>query len=206
MKFLFDLFPLILFYGAFNLAGAHLDQAAALATSIGYLADAKQLPILIATAVAIVATFGQIGWVHLRYGKADKMLWITLVIITVFGGATLVLHDKTFIMWKPTALYWLFASVLLISQIAFRKNLIKTMMGKQMVLPENIWLKLNFGWAAFFTVVGFVNLYVAFNFSTDTWVNFKLFGILGMMLVFVLGQGLLLAKYVVEVEEEKDAQ
>jgi intracellular septation protein len=206
MKFLFDLFPLILFYAAFKLAGAYPDQAAALAASIGYLADTKQLPILIATAVAIVATFGQIGWVHFRHGKADKMLWITLVIITVFGGATLLLHDKTFIMWKPTVLYWLFASVLLISQTVFRKNLIKSMMGKQMVLPENIWHRLNLGWVAFFIVVGFANLYVAFNFSTDTWVNFKLFGILGLMLVFVLGQGMLLAKYVVEIEENKDAQ
>jgi len=206
MKFLFDLFPIILFFGAFKLAGAYPDQIAALAASIGYLADTKQLPILIATAVAIVATFGQIGWVHFRHGKADKMLWISLVIITVFGGATLLLHDETFIKWKPTVLYWLFASVLLISQIAFRRNLIKAMMGKQMVLPENIWHKLNLGWAAFFTIVGFVNLYVAFNFSTDTWVNFKLFGILGLMLIFVLGQGMLLAKYVVEVEENKDSQ
>ncbi|MHB8166368.1 MAG: septation protein A [Sulfuricella sp.] len=206
MKFLFDLFPIILFFGAFKLAGAYPDQVASLAASIGYLADTKQLPILIATAVAIVATFGQIGWVHFRHGKADKMLWISLVIITVFGGATLLLHDETFIKWKPTVLYWLFASMLLIGQIVFRKNLIKSMMGKQMVLPENIWHRLNLGWAIFFIVVGFVNLYVAFNFSTDTWVNFKLFGILGLMLVFVLGQGMLLAKYIEEGAEEKDAQ
>ncbi|MHB1592447.1 MAG: septation protein A [Sulfuricella sp.] len=206
MKFLFDLFPIILFFGAFKLAGAYPDQVASLAASIGYLADTKQLPILIATAVAIVATFGQIGWVHFRHGKADKMLWISLVIITVFGGATLLLHDETFIKWKPTVLYWLFASMLLIGQIVFRKNLIKSMMEKQMVLPENIWHRLNLGWAIFFIVVGFVNLYVAFNFSTDTWVNFKLFGILGLMLVFVLGQGMLLAKYIEEGAEEKDAQ
>jgi intracellular septation protein len=130
------------------------------------------------------------------------MLWISLAIITVFGGATLLLHDETFIKWKPTVLYWLFALVLVIGQVGFRKNLIKAMMGKQMTLPENVWLRLNFGWAAFFATVGIVNLYVAFNFSTDTWVNFKLFGILGLMLVFVLGQGILLAKYV----EEKDPQ
>ncbi|MHB9101077.1 MAG: septation protein A [Sulfuricella sp.] len=183
MKFLFDLFPIILFFAAYKFYG-----------------------IFTATAVAIVATFAQIGWVWFRHRKVDKMLWISLGVITVFGGATLLLHDETFIKWKPTILYWLFASVLLISQIAFRKNLIKAMLGKQMVLPENIWHRLNLGWAAFFIAVGFVNLYVAFNFSTDTWVNFKLFGILGLMLVFVLGQGLLLAKYVVEVEEDKDAQ
>lgn len=183
MKFLFDLFPIILFFAAYKFYG-----------------------IFTATAVAIGATFAQIGWVWFRHRQVDKMLWISLAIITVFGGATLLLHDETFIKWKPTVLYWLFASVLLISQVVFRKNLIKAMMGKQMVLPENIWHRLNLGWTTFFTVVGFVNLYVAFNFSTDTWVNFKLFGILGLMLVFILGQGMLLAKYVVEVEEDKDAQ
>lgn len=206
MKFLFDLFPLILFFTAFKLAGAYPDQAAALAASIGYVVETKQLPILMATAVTILATFGQIGWVHFRHGKVDKMLWITLVIITVLGGATLILHDENFIKWKPTVLYWLFACTLMISQIAFKKNLIKAMMGKQMALPENIWSKLNLGWATFFTVVGFINLYVAFNFSTDTWVNFKMFGILGLMLVFILGQGALLSKYIVEDAENKDTQ
>jgi intracellular septation protein len=196
MKFLFDLFPIILFFGAFKLAGAYPDQVAALAASIGYLADAKQLPILIATAVAIVATFGQIGWVHFRHGKADKMLWVSLAIITVFGGATLLLHDETFIKWKPTVLYWLFATTLFISDLLFGKNLIKSMMQKQITMPEIVWRKLNLGWATFFTIVGFVNLYVAFNFSTDTWVNFKLFGILGMMLLFVVLQGAMLSKYI----------
>ena len=179
MKFLFDLFPIILFFAAYKFFG-----------------------IFTATAVAIGATFAQIGWVWFRHRKVDTMLWISLAIITVFGGATLLLHDVTFIKWKPTVLYWLFASILLVGQIGFKKNLIKAMMGKQMTLPENIWLRLNFGWAVFFAVVGIVNLYVAFNFSTDTWVNFKLFGILGLMLVFVLGQGVLLAKYV----EDEDQQ
>ena len=183
MKFFFDLFPIILFFAAYKFYG-----------------------IFTATAVAIGATFAQIGWVWFRHRKVDKMLWVSMAIITVFGGATLLLHDETFIKWKPTILYWLFASVLLISQIAFRKNLIKAMMGKQMDLPEKIWHRLNLGWATFFTVVGFVNLYVAFNFSTDTWVNFKLFGILGLMLVFVLGQGVLLAKYIQEVVEDKDVE
>jgi intracellular septation protein len=196
MKFLFDLFPIILFFGAFKLAGVYPDQVAALAASVGYLADAKQLPILIATAVAIVATFAQIGWVHFRHGKADKMLWVSLAIITVFGGATLFLHDETFIKWKPTVLYWLFATTLFISDLLIGKNLIKSMMQKQITLPEIVWRKLNLGWATFFTILGFVNLYVAFNFPTDTWVNFKLFGILGMMLLFVVLQGAMLSKYI----------
>lgn len=181
MKFLFDLFPILLFFAAYKFYG-----------------------IFTATAVAIGASFAQIGWVWLRHRKVDTMLWLSLGIITVFGGATLALHDATFIKWKPTVLYWLFAAVLLVSEIAFKKNLIKAMMQKQMSLPENLWGRLNFGWIVFFILVGIANLYVAFNFSENAWVNFKLFGILGLMFAFVLGQGLLLAKYV-EVED-KDAQ
>lgn len=200
MKFLFDLFPIILFFVAFKVAGANPDQAAALANSIGYLADAKQLPVLIATAVAIVATFGQIGWVHYRHGKADKMLWISLAIIVVFGGATLLLHDETFIKWKPTVLYWLFAVVLITSALLFKKNLIKAMMEKQLTVPEPVWSRLNLSWAGFFTFMGFLNLYVAFNYSTEAWVNFKLFGSMGLMFGFVIAQSLLLSKYVQEEE------
>lgn len=181
MKFLFDLFPILLFFAAYKFYG-----------------------IFTATAVAIGASFAQIGWVWLRHRKVDTMLWVSLAIITVFGGATLALHDATFIKWKPTVLYWLFAAVLLVSELAFKRNLIKAMMQKQMALPEPIWGRLNFGWIVFFVLVGIANLYVAFNFSEDAWVNFKLFGILGLMFAFVLGQGLLLAKYV-EVED-KDAQ
>lgn len=180
MKFFFDLFPIILFFAAYKFFG-----------------------IYVATAVAIGATFAQIGWVWFRHRKVDTMLWVSLAIISVFGGATLLLHDATFIKWKPTVLYWLFASTLLISQTVFKKNLIKAMMQKQIALPENVWRRLSLGWAIFFAVVGVVNLYVAFNYSENTWVNFKLFGILGLMLVFVFGQGLVLAKYI---EEEKDPQ
>ena len=200
MKFLFDLFPIILFFSAFKLAGSYPDQVAALAASVGYMAEAKQLPILAATAVAILATFAQIAWVYFRHGKVGKMLWVSLAIITVFGGATLFLHDETFIKWKPTVLYWLFATVLFTSEGFFGKNLIKSMMQEQVALPEIIWKKLNLSWALFFTVMGGVNLYVAFNFPTEIWVNFKLFGILGMMLVFVVLQGAMLSKYIEEKE------
>jgi intracellular septation protein len=117
-------------------------------------------------------------------------------VIVVFGGATLLLHDETFIKWKPTVLYWLFGVVLLTAEIGFRKNLIKAMMEKQMALPDAVWRKLLMSWAGFFTVMGALNLYVAFNYSTDAWVNFKLFGGMGLMLVFVVLQALMLAKYV----------
>src|SRR5476651_1726546 len=163
MKFLFDLFPVILFFVAFKFLGIYA-----------------------ATAVAMGATFLQIGWVWFRHRKVDGMLWVSLAIIVVFGGATLLLHDETFIKWKPTVLYWLFAIVLATSEAVFRKNLIRVMLGEQIQLPGPAWKKLNFSWAGFFAAMGFLNLYVAFNFSTDNWVNFKLFGGIGLMLVFVI--------------------
>jgi len=122
-------------------------------------------------------------------------MWINLMIIIVFGGATLVLQDETFIKWKPTVLYWLFATGLLVSNVIFKKNLIQTMMEKQMALPIPVWNQLNISWIIFFVVMGLINLYVAFNFPIDTWVSFKLFGATGLMLVFIVGQILMLNKY-----------
>lgn len=175
MKFFFDLFPIILFFIAFKLYN-----------------------IYVATAVAIVATLAQIIYCKVRYGKVEKMLIISGVLITVFGSATLLLKDPAFIMWKPTVLYWLFASVLLISERFFNKNFIRNMMEKQITMPDSIWAKMNWAWAGLFTVLGFLNLYVAFNYSQDFWVNFKLFGITGIMFVFIIVQTLLIAKYIPE--------
>lgn len=179
MKFLFDIFPVILFFAAFKFFG-----------------------IYIATAVAIIATVLQIGWVWLRHRKVDNMQWISLALIVVFGGATLLLRDETFIKWKPTVLYWLFAATLLVSELVFRKNLIRAMMEKQVSAPDTIWKKLLFGWTGFFVVMGVLNLYVAYNYSTDTWVSFKLFGGIGLMIVFVIGQAILLAPHMKEKEAE----
>lgn len=180
MKFLFDLFPVILFFIAYKVAD-----------------------IYVATGVAIAATVGQIGWVWFRHRKVDKMLWISLGLIVFFGGATLLLHDATFIKWKPTVLYWLFAIVLLVSATAFEKNLIRRMLEEQMVLPEALWIRLNLAWVGFFTVMGALNLYVAFNYSEADWVNFKLFGGMGLMFAFIVVQGLFLAKHIDEKPEEK---
>jgi intracellular septation protein len=130
--------------------------------------------------------------------KIDTMLWVSLVVITVFGGMTLLLQDETFIKWKPTVLYWAFAAALLGGTLFFRKNLMRTLLAEQMDLPEAAWTKLNWSWIGFFVFMGIANLFVAFNFSTDDWVNFKLFGATGLMLVFVLAQGLLLSKYIEE--------
>ena len=196
MKILFDLFPIILFFGVFKLAGSNPDAAQAFATTIGYQADPLHLPVLLATATAIIATMVQIIWVKWRHGKVDTMLWISFVIILVFGGATLLLHDEAFIKIKPTALYWLFASVLLFSNILFKKNLIRKLMEEKITLPNQIWNKLNLAWSGFFIALGILNLYVAWNFSTDAWVNFKLFGASGIMLIFILLQAAMLSKHI----------
>ena len=175
MKFLFDLFPVVLFFAAFKL-----------------------FDIYVATAAAIVATFLQIGWLKWKRRKVDTMMWVTLIIIVVFGGATLALHDETFIKWKPTVLYWMFGAVLGGAELLFRKNLIRAMLGEQVRLPDGAWSRLNWSWAGFFVLMGAANLYVAFNFPTDTWVNFKLFGGMGLMLLFVLLQAAFLARHIEE--------
>ncbi|MEO6023537.1 MAG: septation protein A [Burkholderiales bacterium] len=179
MKLLFDMFPVALFFVAYKFAG-----------------------IYVATTIAIVANVLQIAWLTFAKKKIEPMVWISLAIIVVFGGATLLLHDETFIKWKPTVLYWAFAAVLAGGQWFFNKNFIRVIMEKNMALPELIWRRLNLMWAAFFAVMGIINLYVAYNFSTDTWVNFKLFGGMGLMILFVIAQGLMLSKYVPEQEQE----
>jgi intracellular septation protein len=174
VKFLFDLFPVVLFFVAFKIAG-----------------------IYVATAVAIAATLAQVAWLKLKKRKVEPMLWASLAIIVVFGGATLLLQDETFIKWKPTVLYWLFAGVLA-GAAAARRNLIRAMLSDHMQLPDPVWSRLNLAWIGFFAVMGVLNLYVAYNFSTDLWVNFKLFGGMGLMLLFVFAQALVLGKYAEE--------
>lgn len=173
MKFLFDLFPVILFFAAYKFAD-----------------------IYVATGVAIVATVAQIAWVRFRHGKVDKMLWLSLGLIVVFGGMTLILRDPTFIKWKPTILYWAFATTLLVSALAFRKNLIRSMLEQQVTLPEPLWMKVNLAWVGFFAFMGGLNLYVANHYSESDWVNFKLFGGMGLMFAFIILQGILLAPYI----------
>ena len=175
MKFLFDLLPVILFFVGFKLYG-----------------------IFAATAIAIATTLAMIVYAKIRHGKIEKMLLINGAVISVLGGITLLLQDKTYIMWKPTVLYWLLAAVLLISNLFFNKNFIQQMMGKMMNAPSAVWTKLNLVWVIFLVGLGFLNLYVAFNYTEDAWVNFKLFGVTGMMFVFVILQTLVLRKYHIE--------
>ncbi len=195
-KFLFDLFPVILFFVAYKVGGAHPDAAQSILGSFGvHTAPGGQPGIFLATLVAILATFVQVGWVKLRGRKVDLMLWVSLFIIAVFGGATLWLQDETFIKWKPTVLYWIFAAAIF-GAAALGKNLIRTLTGGQMELPEAAWRQMNLNWGIFFAFMGVANLWVAYNFSTDAWVSFKLYGGIGLMLAFVVAQSLMLAKYI----------
>ena len=196
-KLLFDLFPVIVFFIAYKIGDANAEATRALMAGIGLplVGSAGEKPgIYLATLVAIVASFAQIGWVKLRGRKVEVMLWVSLGIIVLFGGATLWLHDESFIKWKPTVLYWIFAAIIF-GAAAFGRNVIRSLMGTQMELPAPAWSRLNASWGGFFAVMGVANLFVAFNFSTDAWVNFKLFGSLGLMLVFVIGQSVMLTKY-----------
>jgi intracellular septation protein len=191
MKFLFDLFPVILFFATFKVAGIFLGTSH---PAPGQAGD----PIYIATTVAMVATVRQIAWVWFKHRKVDAMQWLSLLIILVFGGATLFFHNDTFIKWKPTVLYWLFGVVLLGSALVIRKNLIRAMMEQQVSLPEPMWGRLNLVWAIFFLAMGGLNLYVAYHFDTDVWVNFKLFGSMGLMVVFIFAQSIWLARHMQE--------
>lgn len=194
-KFLFDLFPVILFFVAYKLGGAYPEAAQSVLAAVGvHTAPGGKPGIFLATLVAILATFVQVGWVKLRGRKVDLMLWVSLFIIAVFGGATLWLQDETFIKWKPTVLYWIFAAAIL-GAAAFGKNLIRTLTGDQMELPDAAWRQMNLNWGLFFAFMGAANLWVAYHFSTDTWVNFKLYGSILLMLGFVVVQSLMLAKY-----------
>ena len=180
MKFLFDLFPIILFFVAY-----------------------KMYDIYVATAVAIAAAFVQTGLFWIKNRRFEKMHLITLGILIVFGGLTLALRDPVFIKWKPTVVNWLFAAVFLGARLFSKTSLIERMMGHAVSVPAQIWDRLNWAWVLFFVFIGIINLYVAFNYSEDTWVNFKLFGMMGLTLVFVFGQAFYLGRYMETTEDEK---
>ncbi len=181
MKLLFEFFPILLFFVTYKL-----------------------YDIYVATATAIVAAIIQV-----LVGRYQQKRWvpvhlITLAIIVIFGGATLLLQDEVYIKWKPTVLNWLFALVFLGSQFIGKKNIAERMMGAQIRLPATLWTRLNIGWIVFFVVSGFANLFVMRHFDTATWVNFKLFGLLGMTLCFIVAQSVYISRHMVP--EENDEQ
>jgi len=207
MKLLFDFLPVILFFGMFKYAEARPDWAAATATDwLGFMVSGgvvgpKEAPVLLATVVVILATAAQIAWLVARRRKVDTMLWVSLALVTVLGGATIWFHSETFIKWKPSVLYWIMGAAFWISQAVFGKNLLQALMGSQLELPAAVWQRLNVAWIAFFALMGLLNIYVAYTFSTATWVNFKLFGGLGLMLAFMVVQGVYLSRHLKNEEQ-----
>ena len=185
MKFLFDLFPVIVFFIAFKIPE-----------------DPNQ-GILLATGVAIIASILQVTLSWVKHRRVENMHLITLAIILVLGGATLLWQDERFIKWKPTVVNWVFALTFAWSQYVGKRNLLRRMMEANIHLPDPIWSRLNMSWASFFAAMGVVNLYVAYHFNTETWVNFKLFGIMGLTVLFVLAQSIYLTRYADSPEDTK---
>jgi len=211
MKILLDFLPILLFFGTYNYAKGQTDWAAQFATEhfgaivSGGIVGPSQAPVLLATVVVIVATLAQVIVMKLRGKKIDSMLWVSLGLVVVFGGATIWFQNETFIKWKPTVLYWAMGLSFWVSQAFFGKNLLQAMLGAQVQLPAPVWQRLSLSWIAFFAVMGVLNLWVAYSFSTDTWVNFKLFGGIGLMLLFTLGQGVYMSRHMPPEPADADA-
>lgn len=179
MKLLASFFPIILFFVAYKIQG-----------------------IYVATGVAMAAALLQTGWHWFRHGELEKMHLVTLAMLMVFGGMTLAFQDPTFIKWKPSVVNWLFGLAFLFSPLFGGKPLTERMMGHAAELPRMVWQRLNTAWALFFIAVGFLNIYVAYNFAEETWVNFKLFGLLGLTFSFIIVQSLYMARHIKEAPGE----
>ena len=179
----------------------HKDWAAGFATEhLGFLVSggvvgADEAPVILATLVVIAATLTQVAVLKLMRRKVDTILWVSLVLVVVLGGLTIWFHNKTFIKWKPSLLYWTMGVALWLAPLVAGKNLLRLLLGEQLQLPARVWHRLNFAWVAFFAVMGLLNIWVAYSFSDDTWVTFKVFGTVGLMLVFTIAQGLYLSRY-----------
>ncbi|WP_431258679.1 septation protein A [Roseateles chitinivorans] len=201
MKLLLDFLPLLLFFVTFKVADGRPDAAAAFATEhLGFLVSggkvgATEAPVLLATLVVMLATISQVLFLKLRGRKVDLMLWISLGLVVTLGAATVYFHNETFIKWKPTMLYWAFSAAFFISHVFLGKNLLRKMLGAELPLPDAAWTRLNWAWVAFFGLMGFANLYVAYAFSTEAWANFKAFGSTGLIVLFTLGQGVYMSRH-----------
>lgn len=216
MKQLFDFFPILLFFIVYKF---YLDLPDGLITSVNDILPFMALTpgessdaIYLATLAAILATLIFVLYSVVVFKKIEKMPLITLVLLMVFGGATLLFKDPLFIQWKPTAINWLFAVIFLASQFIGDKPLVQRMMGQALEISDSgVWTKLNLAWVGFFILSGIANLLVApqidplnLQFSEDTWVDFKLFGLMGMTIVFVIAQVFYLARYMPSADEETD--
>ncbi|HEY3486522.1 MAG TPA: septation protein A [Gammaproteobacteria bacterium] len=181
MKLLYDFFPIILFFIAY-----------------------KTHDLFVATGVAIIASILQVGFYWWKHRRFERMHLVSTALIIVLGGLTLLLRNNVFIMWKPTVVNWLFALAFAGSHFIGRKPMIAHMLDQQIQLPPDAWRKLNLGWIAFFIIAGAANLFVAFNFSENVWVNFKLFGLLGMTLIFIVLQAIFLSSHLSEADDNSE--
>ena len=201
MKFIFDLLPIFLFFVSFKWAEGHKAVVADWMTQhLGFMVSGgvvglTEAPVLLATLVVIAGTLAQVVTLKALRKPVDKMLWAGLVVVVVLGGLTLWFHSEVFIKWKPTIIYWLMGAGLLIGEVFMKRDVLSQMMGGQISAPEAVWRRLTWAWVAFFSSMGVLNLYVAFNYSTDLWVTFKMWGTLGLLLVFTLIQGVYLSKH-----------
>ncbi|ODC04120.1 septation protein A [Terasakiispira papahanaumokuakeensis] len=173
MQMLIDFLPVILFFAAYKISG----------------------DLLTATGVLMVASVAQVGWMWWRHRKVQPMHLVSLGLVILLGGATLLFHDKSFIQWKPTVVNWLFGAAFLLAPLFGGRTLVERLMGASLTLPKAVWQRLNIAWVIFFALMGGLNLWVFEHFSEEAWVNFKLFGMLGLTLVFVILQGLYLSKH-----------
>ena len=172
-KLLFDFFPIIIFFVAYKL-----------------------YDIYTATLALIIATAIQLTYEVIRYRKVSMMHIVTFVLVLVLGGATIYFHDEALIKWKVTVVNWLFGAIFIFSTYLMRKPIIQRLMEENIDLPQAIWKRLNNIWGVFFIFLGILNLIVVYNFSTDVWVDFKLFGTLGITFIFVIAQGIYLSKHI----------
>ena len=211
MKLLLDFLPLVFFFATYKIAGLHADAAAAFATHwlggivSGGVVGSKEAPVLLATVVVVAATLLQVVWMHLNKRKIDFMLWVSLTMVVLLGGLTVYLHNETFIKWKPSIAFWAMGLMFWGSQTFFHRNLLRSTLGSELELSDKVWQRLNFAWVAYFALMGLVNLWVVYSFSTDAWANFHTFGSTVLSVLFILGQGVYLSRHMEPVQADKPA-
>ena len=204
MKLFFDFLPIVLFFGTYQLAKLDKEWAANYATQhlgfavAGGMVGAEEAPVMLATVVVVLATLVQVIYMKAKHRRIDLMLWISLVLVVLLGGATVWFHDPMFIKWKPSIAFWVMGLVFWVSRAFFNKNILRLTLGEELHLPDAVWQRLHFGWIAFFALMGLINLWVAYAFSTDVWANFHTFGTYALMAVFVVWQAIYLSPHLKE--------
>jgi intracellular septation protein len=201
MKLLFDFLPIVVFFAAFSIAEGDAARTVDLANAaFGGLAqggsfDAREASVLLASLVVMLATAAQLSWLKRRRRQVETTLWVSLVLVLLLVGLTIWLRNDTFVRWKPSVLYWALGVAFWLSPMLFGRNLPKALLGEHFDAPAWVWLRLNLLWIGFFSAMGLLNLWVAYTFDTETWVNYKLFGGIGLLFAFTLAQALYLARH-----------